>query len=35
MNLKIQQVFGDYNLNPFNSKKSSRLIIVLKKIPVK
>ena len=34
-NLEIQEVFGDYNLNPFNSKKSSRLIIVLKKIPVK
>ncbi len=34
-NLEIQEVFGDYDLNPFNSKKSSRLIIVLKKIPVK
>ncbi len=30
-NLEIQEIFGDYNLNPFDSKKSSRLIIVFKK----
>ena len=30
-NLRIQEVFGDYHLNPFDSDKSTRLIIILKK----
>ena len=33
--LKIIKVFGDYKLNPFNKKKSPRLILILKKIPAK
>lgn len=27
--LKIKHIFGDYNLNPFDEKKSSRLILIL------
>lgn len=35
-NLEIQEVFGDYNLNNFNSSSSQRLIILFqKKIPAK
>ena len=30
-NLEIQEVFGDYDLNPFERNNSSRLIIVFKK----
>ncbi len=30
--LQIQEVFGDYNLNPYNEKDSPRLIIIAKKL---
>ena len=28
-NLKVQNVFGDYSLNPFDENKSDRLILIL------
>lgn len=31
-NLEIENIFGDYDLNPFDQKKSNRLILVAKKI---
>ena len=30
-NLQVQEVFGDYNLNPYDTKRTPRLIIVAKK----
>jgi hypothetical protein len=29
--MQVQQVFGDYNLNEFDIKKTPRLIIIIKK----
>jgi hypothetical protein len=31
-NFEIENVYGDYNMNEFDKKNSSRLIIVAKKV---